>query len=76
MENLTTPPKVMPGRNHHLVSRFDERPVALSRFLKEVEQLAEDCGLMAKQTIDWMLHYVPDDQYNLWEMQTAVEAAD
>ena len=30
---------------------------------------------MAKQTIDWTLCYVLDDEYDLWEMETAVKAA-
>ena len=52
---IVRPPKTMPGQNHHLAPKFDGKPVSLARFLNKIEQLAEDCGLSAKQTINWTL---------------------
>ena len=52
---IVGPPKTMLGQNHHLALKFDGKPVLLARFLNEIEQLAKDCGLSAKQTINWTL---------------------
>ena len=56
--NLTMPEAAattakMPGRNHHSAPKFDGKPMSLSPFLDEVEQLAEASGLSNKQHIEW-----------------------
>ena len=66
----------MLGQNHYLALKFDGKLVSLARFLNEIEQLAKDCGLSAKQTINWTLWYTPNDEYKLWAMQDAVGARD
>lgn len=66
----------MPGHNHHLALKFDSKPASLSPFLDEVEQLAEACGLTAKQHIEWTMQYAPNEEGELWKMQDAVEKED
>ena len=52
---IVGPPKTMLGQNHHSALKFNGKLVSLARFLNEIEQLAKDCRLSAKQTIDWTL---------------------
>ena len=68
--------KKMPGRNHHSAPKFDNKPVSLSPFLDEVEQLAEGCGIEGKQKIEWAIRYAPSDERELWQMQESVGTDD
>ena len=55
-----------------MAPKFDGKPASLALFLDEIEQLADACGLTPKQTIDWTVRYAPNEEYELWEMQTSV----
>ena len=66
----------MPTCNHHSAPKFDGKPASLSPFLDEVEQLAQGCGLTPKQHIEWAVHYSPNDERELWQLQSAVGTDD
>ena len=76
MPDIAVPVSKMPTRNHHSAPKFDGKPASLSPFLDEVEQLAEGCGLSLKQHIEWAIRYAPNDERELWQLQTAVGTED
>lgn len=63
MADIIAAPKAMLGHNHHLAPKFDGKPASLSRFLSKVDQLAKDCSLSQKQTIQWAIRYAPIGEY-------------
>ena len=69
---IVVPVSKMLSRSHHSAPKFDGKPGSLSPFLDDVEQLADSCGLSAKQTIDWVIWYAPNDKRELWQMQESV----
>lgn len=76
MPDVAVPVSKMPTRNHHSAPKFDGKPASLSPFLDEVEQLAQGCGLTPKQHIEWAVRYSPNDERELWQLQSAVGTDD
>ncbi|KAF8813520.1 hypothetical protein BYT27DRAFT_7220427 [Phlegmacium glaucopus] len=68
---IETAAKTMSGRNHSAAPKFDGDPETLTEFLDEIEQLAGEHKLSAKQTIEWTIRYAPSDQRRLWQLKSA-----
>jgi hypothetical protein len=73
-KNMATPK--MPSRNNSSAPKFDGKPETLASFIDDVEQLAEECQLADKQKIEWLIHYGPVEERDLWELQPAVKTGD
>src|SRR5271170_6720166 len=65
-------PMDMPGHSHPSAPKFDGKAASLSRFLSEIEHLAELCGITPKQKIDWTVRYAPNEEDELWKIQDSV----
>ncbi|KAF8816731.1 hypothetical protein BYT27DRAFT_7063348, partial [Phlegmacium glaucopus] len=61
----------MPSRYDPSAPKFDGKPSSLIRFLDEIAQLGTQHGLSQRELIIWTIRYAPDEEYELWSMQTS-----
>ncbi|PPQ85880.1 hypothetical protein CVT26_000642 [Gymnopilus dilepis] len=57
----------MPNVHHPSAPKFDGKPISLSSYLDEVEQLARNNSLSVIETIQWSIRYLSPEEQQLWK---------
>ncbi|PPQ85811.1 hypothetical protein CVT26_004961 [Gymnopilus dilepis] len=57
----------MPNVHHPSAPKFDGKPISLSSYLDEVEQLARINNLSVMETIQWSIRYLSPEEQQLWK---------
>ena len=57
----------MPNVHHPSAPKFDGKPISLSSYLDEVEQLARNNNLSVTETIQWSIRYLSPEEQQLWK---------
>jgi len=73
---MAMPVKTMPSRHDHAAPKFDGKPMSLSAFIDDINQLATACTLTDQDKIKWTVRYAPTDESELWEMQPSYATGD